>query len=195
MTYGQLNQIIAATKSALPSNAPQTGPKNPGDQFVADGADFMQVKLKLCSRHKTIAHQAMKAANKKTEVDGNLTAGQSLEAAQEMMNDTRRAQPGGVEEEDVSRYQVTLHAWPDNSVPEWTGEVVGPPSFFALKTRKILAAPNFIRVFDKNNKPLWTANLTYPIASHYSCGKILPSEPIHPAWNQTASCTSLTRAC
>ena len=167
MNYGQLNQIIAATKSSLPGNAPQTGPKNPGDQFVADGADFVQVKLALLE-HKTITHQAMKAANKKTEADGNLTAGQSLEAAQEMMNDTRRAQTGGVEEEDVSRYQVTLHQCPDNSVPEWTGEVVGPPSFFALKALNILAARNVIRVFDKNNKLLWTANLTYPIASHYS---------------------------
>jgi hypothetical protein len=163
----QLGRIIAATKSLIPANPEPAEWPSPGDQFVADGADVMQIKMDLLE-HKTMARQAMKAQKKKAEVDGNLTAGQSLEAAEQMMNESRRELTGGMEEEDVSRYRVTLRRWPAGTVPDWTGEVVGPPSFFALKTLNVLVARNVIQVFDKTNKKLWTANLTYSVATHYS---------------------------
>src|SRR5208282_5092394 len=137
-----------------------------GDQFVPDGANVVQMKVDLIER-KTIAHQAMKA-QKKSTVDDNLTAGQSMEASEQMINDLRREQTGGVEEEDVSRYQATLRRWPASTAPDWTGEVIGAPSFFALKTRDVLVAGNSIHVFDKNNKKLWTASLTYSVPPHYS---------------------------
>ena len=137
-----------------------------GDQFVPDGANVVQMKVDLIER-KTIAHQAMKA-QKKSTVDDNLTAGQSMEASEQMINDLRREQTGGVEEEDVSRYQVTLRQWPANIAPDWTGEVIGAPSFFVLKTRDVLVAGSSIQVFDKNNKELWKASLTYSIPPHYS---------------------------
>jgi hypothetical protein len=137
-----------------------------GDKFVPDGANVMQMKVDLIERM-TIAHQAMKA-QKKSMVEDNLTAGQSMEASEQMINDIRREQTGGVEEEDVSRYQVTLRRWPASTAPDWTGEVIGFPSFFPLKTRNVLVAGNSILVFDKNNKKLWTASLTYSIPPHYS---------------------------
>jgi outer membrane protein assembly factor BamB len=137
-----------------------------GDKFVPDGANVVQIKMDLIER-KTIAHQAMKA-RKKSMVEGNLTAGQSRETSEPMINDMRREQTGGVEEEDASRYQVTLRRWPAGTAPDWTGEVIGSPSFFALKTRDVLVAGNSIHVFDKNNRKLWTASLTYSIPPHYS---------------------------
>jgi hypothetical protein len=163
----KISRILAAAKKALPTTDPSDEREGLGDQFVADGANVVQLKVVLLE-HKTITRQAMKPEKKKSMVDDNLTAGQSLEAAEQMINETRREQTGGVEEEDVSRYQVTLRRWPAGSAPDWTGEVIGPPSFFALKTLNILVARNVIQVFDKNNKKLWAANLTYSIASHYA---------------------------
>jgi hypothetical protein len=137
-----------------------------GDRFVPDGADVVRMKVDLIER-KTIIHQAMKA-RKKSVVDDNLTSGQSLEASEQMINDMRREQTGGVEEEDASRYQVILRRWPASTAPDWTGEVIGAPSFFALKTRDVLVAGNSILVFDKNNRKLWTTSLTYSVPLHYS---------------------------
>jgi len=141
----KIARILAAAKNALPANARPAEPERGslGDQFVADGANVVQMKVDLLE-HKTITRQAMKPQNKKSLVDDNLTAGQSLEAAEQMINDTRREQTGGVEEEDVSRYQVTLRRWPSGSAPDWTGEVVGSPSFFALQSLNVLVARNVI---------------------------------------------------
>ncbi|MGA2180646.1 MAG: PQQ-binding-like beta-propeller repeat protein [Verrucomicrobiota bacterium] len=158
--YAMLAKLVAA-KAIKPVER-----TNWGDKYVPDGADVVQMKVDLIER-KTIIHQAIKA-QKKSVVDDNLTAGQSMEASEQMINDLRREQTGGVEEEDASRYQVTLRRWPASTAPDWTGEVVGAPSFFALKTRDVLVAGNSIQVFDKNNRKLWTATLTYSIPPHYS---------------------------
>ena len=146
-----------------------------GDRFVPDGADVVRMKVDLIER-KTIIHQAMKA-RKKSVVDDNLTSGQSMEASEQMINDIRRDQTGGVEEEDASRYQVVLRRWPASTAPDWTGEVIGAPSFFALKTRDVLVAGNSILVFDKNNRKLWTATLTYSVPPHYSEDFATEAEP------------------
>ena len=160
------NQIVTALVSVLEPKTRPLGRASRGDKFVPDGANVVQMKVDLIE-HKTIVHQAMKA-QKKSLVEGNLTADQSMEASEQMINDMRREQTGGVEEEDVSRYQVTLRRWPASPAPDWTGEVIGPPLFFTLKTRDVLVAGNSIHVFDKNNKKLWTASLTYSIPPHYS---------------------------
>jgi hypothetical protein len=160
------DQIIKASVNALEPKARPLGQASRGDKFVPDEANVVQMKVDLIE-HKTITHQAMKA-QKKSLVEGNLTADQSMEASEQMINDMRREQTGGVEEEDVSRYQVTLRRWPASTAPDWTGEVIGSPLFFALKTRDVLVAGNSILVFDKNNKKLWAASLTYSIPPHNS---------------------------
>jgi hypothetical protein len=158
--YAMLAKLVAAKAIKLVERTSW------GDKFVPDGADVVQMKVDLIER-KTIIHLAMKA-QKKSMVENNLTAGQSMEASEQMINDMRREQTGGVEEEDASRYQVTLRRWPASTAPDWTGEVIGAPAFFALKTRNVLVAGSSIQVFDKNNKKLWSASLTYSIPSHYS---------------------------
>jgi PQQ-like domain len=158
--YAMLAKLVAAKAIKLKERTSW------GDRFVPDGADVVRMKVDLIER-KTIIHQAMKA-RKKSVVDDNLTSGQSLEASEQMINDMRRDQTGGVEEEDASRYQVILRRWPASTAPDWTGEVIGAPSFFALKTRDVLVAGNSIDVFDKNNRKLWTATLTYSVPPHYS---------------------------
>ena len=174
-TNNQLGRILVAVKSVLPSNAKPAVRESQGDQFVADGASVVQMKVDLIE-HKVITHQAMRS-QKKSLVENNLTAGQSLDAAEQMMNEARREQTGGVEEEDVSRYQVTLRRLPAGAAPDWTGEAIGPPSFYPLKNLGVLVSGKTIQVFDKNNKKLWSANLTYSVARRYSRDFATESDP------------------
>jgi len=167
--YAMLAKLVAAKAIKLAERTSW------GDKFVPDGANVVQMKVDLIER-KAIIHLAMKA-RKKSMVEGDLTAGQSLEASEQMINDMRREQTGGVEEEDASRYQVTLRRWPASTAPDWTGEVIGAPAFFALKTRNVLVAGSSIQVFDKNNKELWSASLTYSIPSHYSEDFVTEADP------------------
>ena len=69
--------------------------------------------------------------------------------------------------EDQSRYQVILHRPDSTDTPDWTGEVIGPPRLFPLKTVNVLAGGRSIIVFDKSNKKLWEASFTYPIGPGY----------------------------
>jgi len=167
-----------ATRMKPPAAKPVEPAKRAGggDRFIPDGADAMQMKVDLIER-KMLVRQAMKAA-KKSLVDNNLTAGQSEEASEQMINDLQREQTGGVEVEDASRYRVTLRRWPAGAAADWTGEVIGPPSFFALKTRGVLAAGNSLHVFDKTNRKLWSATLTYslphPAAENFTAAAAPP---------------------
>lgn len=168
-------KIVAAVTNILPVPAKAPVRESLGDKFMADGAGVVQIKMDLLER-KTITRQAMKP-QKKSLVDNNLTAGQSLDAVVREMNEARREATGGVEEEDVSRYQVTLHRLPAGAAPDWTGEAIGPPSFYPLKTLGVLVSGKIIQVFDKNNKRLWGANLTYSVAHHYSLDFATESDP------------------
>jgi hypothetical protein len=167
--YAMLAKLVAAKAIKLAERTSW------GDKFVPDGANVVQMKVDLIER-KAIIHLAMKA-QKKSMVEDNLTAGQSMGASEQMINDLRREQTGGVEEEDASRYQVTLRRWPANNAPDWTGEVIGAPAFFALKTRNVLVAGSSIQVFDKNNKKLWSASLTYSIPPHNSEDFVTEADP------------------
>jgi hypothetical protein len=131
------------------------------DQILAAGPNVVQMKSRLLER-KTVTHQAMKAKSGSI-MEGQLTASRSLEAAQELLNDMRRDDTGGTVEEDVSRYEVTLRRWLAGDVPDWTGEVIGPPQLLPLETLDVLAAGRSVHVFDKNNKKLWESKLTYPV--------------------------------
>ena len=168
-------KIVAAVTNILPALAQSSVRENMGDKFMADGVGVVQMKVELLE-HKTITHQAMKAP-KKSLVDGNLTAGQSLDAVVREMNEARREVTGGVEEEDVSRYQITLRRWPAGSTPVWTGEAVGKPSFYPLKNLGVLVSGRLIQVFDQNNKRLWSAELTYPVPHRYSEDFATESDP------------------
>jgi hypothetical protein len=134
--------------------------------FVAAGPNVAQLEIKLLER-KTIAHQAMKA-KKQTVLDGNTTASQSMDMAEEMANDSKRQQTGGVEVEDVSRYQVTIHRRFAKEIPDWSGEVTGPPQFFPMETVDVLTAGQMMYVFDKSNKKLWEGKLTFSVATRSS---------------------------
>jgi hypothetical protein len=130
-------------------------------RFVASGSGVVQFQRQMLER-KTVTHQAMKPKGKSV-LDGNVTASQGLELAQEMMNDSRRDMTGGVETEDVSRYQISLHRWFADNVPDWSAEVTGPPRFYALKTIDVVIAGQTVIALDRNNKKLWEGKLSYPM--------------------------------
>jgi hypothetical protein len=50
----------------------------------------------------------MKPGTGKSVLDGDVTAGKSMELATEMLNEAQRSNGGDVVQEDHSRYQVTL---------------------------------------------------------------------------------------
>jgi len=161
---GQLKNLASQpAKPEQPAEDAYDAMNQRSDYLFHDaGPNVVEFTTKLLE-YKTIAHAAMKAKGKSVLDDGNLTASQGLEVAQEMMNDSRREQTGGVEEENVSRFQVTLHRCFEKDAPDWRGEVSGPPSFFPLKTVDVLAAGQNIYVFDKHNKKLWEAKMTFPV--------------------------------
>jgi outer membrane protein assembly factor BamB len=128
-----------------------------------DGVVEFAVKL-VESRFVEVS--AMKPPPAKSILEGNLTAGQSLEAASEILNEMQRARGGDTVREDQSRYQVTIRhlGTPDT----WTGEVIGKPSLYPLQTVNVLAANKMIRVLDKNYKQLWTSPLNYNVEGRVS---------------------------
>lgn len=87
----------------------------------------------------------------------NVRASQGIEAARELINS---------EQEDVrtdeSLYDVKIRRYFGGGA-EWNGQVTGRPYFYSQKTVDLLVAGKSLTVFDKNNRKLWEAKLTYPI--------------------------------
>lgn len=96
----------------------------------------------------------------------NVRASQGWEAAEEFFNDARRAETGGVRYENESRYAVTLRRLlgPGRG---WSGEVIGPPTFFALRGLDLLVAGKGVYAFDKSGQKLWESKLSYGIAPRF----------------------------
>jgi hypothetical protein len=144
-----------------PSDAPEAG-LIPGSSLslvpTKDGCVEFAVKL---LEARVVTRSAMKPPSGKPALSGNLTAGNSLEAAGDLLNEMQRDRGGDKVEEDTSRYQATLRRL--GSEESWTGEVVGPPRLYPLQTVNVLAANKLMIVFDQSNKKLWKSALSYNI--------------------------------
>ena len=107
----------------------------------------------------------MKAPPAKSALNGDLNVSQTAEVANETLNEMQRNRGGDTVEEDESRYLVSLRR-PNSqdAAADWTGEVVGPPTVFSLKTVNVLTAGKTVIVFNKADKKLWQAAFTYNIA-------------------------------
>lgn len=142
---------------------PQTGLDYEQFTLVPSPNGYVQYTVKLLESRLT-TRVAMKAPPTNRVLDGNLTAGQGVEAENELLNDMQRANGGDKVTEDNSRYQITVLRPDASTAPGWTGEVVGPPVVYSQKTVNVIAAGSSVTVLDKNNKKLWSATLTYPVA-------------------------------
>lgn len=93
---------------------------------------------------------------------GGLRASQGMAAAQELVNanqpDVRI---------DESLYNVSIRRY-FGAGSEWSGQVTGRPYFYAQKTVDLLVAGKTLIVFDKNNRKLWEAKLTYMTSPAYA---------------------------
>ena len=132
-------------------------------QLIPGSAGFVQFSAKLLEA-RLVTRSAMKAAPKKSALEGDVNAAKTGEIANEMLNEMQRNAGGDKVTEDESRYQVTVHLPDSPGTPDWTGEVAGSPQLFALKTVNVIAAGKTVIVLDKSNKKLWQTPLTYTIA-------------------------------
>ena len=142
---------------------PQTGLDVEHFTLVPSPNGYVQYSVRLLEKRVT-TRVAMKAPPAKPVVTGDLTAGQGVDAENEILNDMQRANGGDKVTEDNSRYQLTVRRPDAPDALDWTGEVIGPPAVYSQKTVNIVAAGSTVTVLDKNNKKLWTASLTYPVA-------------------------------
>ncbi len=123
---------------------------------------YLQFAMRMLEEH-IVTREAMKAPPKKSVLNGDLTVSKTTEAANEILNEMQRKGGGDTVSEDESRYRVTIRRPDSTEAADWTGEVIGPPSLHPLKTVNVLTAGKTVIVFDKSNKKLWEATLTYDV--------------------------------
>jgi hypothetical protein len=126
---------------------------------------FVRFSTKMLQEN-IVTREAMRAPPKKSALnDANLNVSQTTEVANETLNEMQRNNGGETVSEDASRYQVTVHLPNSPAIADWTGEVIGPPQLFALKSVNVIAAGKTIIVLDHSNKKLWQAALTYNVSA------------------------------
>jgi hypothetical protein len=165
---GTLNQErTLAEMNDSGTKKPSTLKREPGETltFVQNQNGCVQVGVKLVEE-KLTERNAMKAPPGKSVLDGNLTTGNTLDAANEILNEMQRSRGGGTVLQNESRYRVTLR----NPGEEggWVGEVTGQPELYPLQTVNVLTANKTLMVFDKNYKKLWESTLNYNVDADIS---------------------------
>ena len=127
----------------------------------ASGGDLL-FSVRLLEK-RVVTRSAMKAAPKKSALDGEVNQSKTMDIANEMLNEMQRNAGGDTVEEDESRYQVGVRKSGEPATAGWTGEVVGPPELHALKTVSVITAGKGVVVLDAENKKMWSATLTYSV--------------------------------
>jgi outer membrane protein assembly factor BamB len=137
-------------------------------ELLPAGDDLIELVVEL-KQANLVQIQAMKAPPAKSALEGTVNAAATVDIANEIFNEMQRDRTGGIRVEDESRYSVTLKSLLAKDA-QWTGEVVGPPFFFPLKTAGVLIAGKTVQVFNRAQKKLWEANLNYSISPQASLG-------------------------
>ena len=133
--------------------------------LVFAGENVARVEVKVIEK-KLVQYQAIKKP-KVSELDKGVNAANAVAAMSEVLNEMQAERTGGMRTEDESRYQVTIKRLLAPGISEWTGEVVGPPALYSLKTVDVLTAGKAVYVLDKNNKKLWESKLAYPVGPQF----------------------------
>lgn len=165
-------EIARELRSEDQSNRPRPAPQAAKSQqqfandadvnLVPDGNTYLVLYTKMIQQN-LVSREAMKAPPAHSALDSpNLSSANETAAVNEQLNEIQRNNGGDKVTEDESTYQVAIRRL-DSPTPDWTGNVVGPPQFFALKTVNVIAAGKTVIAFDKTNKKLWQSQLTYPI--------------------------------
>jgi outer membrane protein assembly factor BamB len=147
-----------------------------GRSFVDSKYGYVEWSSKVLEQ-KSVAIAAMKGKPTRSALESNPSVTNTTAIANEILNDMQRERGGDTITEDQSRYQVTVHLPDAKDVPDWVGEVIGPPSVFSLKTVTVVAGGKMLVVLDKSNKKLWQVDLTYKLGSGGGIENDDPSEP------------------
>jgi hypothetical protein len=140
-------------------------------EFFSAGKNLVELRVKLLEA-KIAYVQSIKPAGP-SQLGGQTTAGSSPGlVGEEIFNDLKRSQTGGVRAVDQSRYEVRLRRWIQSQPVEWKGEVAGAPAFFPLSTVDLMAAGQTLAVFDKENRKLFESKLSYPVSERFTTGDL-----------------------
>ena len=147
-------------------------------EFFSAGKNLVELRVKLLQAKVTYV-QSIKPRSS-SQLNGQTTAGSAPgPIGEEILNDLKRSQTGGVRPVDESRYEVRLRRWIQSQPVEWKGEVTGAPSFFPLSTVDLLVAGQTLAAFDKQNNPLFESKLSYPVSERFTtgdlAGRLLPA--------------------
>lgn len=140
-------------------------------EFFASGDNLVELRVRL-AEVKTEFVETMKKRGPSV-VNGSLSASSNAKAvAEEIFNDLKRSETGGVREIDRSTYAVTIRRYAGKEPIDWTNSVVGVPLFFTFKTVDVLIADKKLIALDKQNKKLFESTLTYgvPETTHAAPG-------------------------
>lgn len=138
-------------------------------EFFPDGENLVEMQVKL-EELKTTSVQTIKPAGP-SNLNQDTRASTSVRSVQEeIFNDMKRSRTGGYKQIDESRYAVLLRRATSNEAKDWSGDVNGLPMFFPQKTVDVLVAGKSLFFFDKQNKKIAEAQLTYPIDESFSSG-------------------------
>jgi hypothetical protein len=153
-----------ATQEVIPDDYVSVFPRPEGE---------IQVEVRLLEKN-IVSRKAMKDRPGRSALE-SVNAAQSMEAANEILNDLQRMRGGDIVYEDESRYRVTVR--PVQGGAPWIQEVTGRPVFFPLESVNIIAAGKFLYVVDKENRRLWQAALSFPLP--LQSGGIPSGDPSH----------------
>ncbi|HEX5400113.1 MAG TPA: PQQ-binding-like beta-propeller repeat protein [Verrucomicrobiae bacterium] len=154
--------------SPTPPPTPKPPPpvQNAAGQFtlLPSQYGYVEVSVRLLES-RIVTRNAMNAPPATSALNGNLNSSSETAAINDTLNEMQRHRGGGTVKENESVYEVSLRRPDSTGTADWTGQVTGLPKLYPLKTVNVLAAGKTVIVFDKSNKKLWQAALTYNVAS------------------------------
>ncbi|HEV2435344.1 MAG TPA: PQQ-binding-like beta-propeller repeat protein [Verrucomicrobiae bacterium] len=147
--------------------SPPQPPKPAGNEIghftlIPSQYGYVELAVRLL-KSQIVTREAMKASSGKSALNGNVGTANESAAVNEVLNEMQRSRGGDTVQEDESVYQVSLRRPDSTGTADWTGEVIGSPALFPLESVNVLAAGKTLIVFDKTNKKLWQATLTYSV--------------------------------
>jgi outer membrane protein assembly factor BamB len=128
--------------------------------LIPSKSGFVEFSVKLLES-RIISRSAMKPASVKSALDGDITAGRSMEASSEMLNEMQRENGGDLVQEDHSRYRVSIMA--PGATSAWAGDVEGHPALYPLDSVNVLTADKLMIVLNQANQKLWQSTLSYNV--------------------------------
>lgn len=136
-------------------------------QFFSAGENLVELRVQLVNP-KVEYVQSIRPKGPSL-INGETTASTSaFGVADEVFNDIKRSQTGGVKPVDESTYDVKIRRWTGGPQPvEWEGQSIGVPGFFPLTTVDLLAAGKTLIVFDKQNNKLFSSTLNFPVSDRF----------------------------